>query len=370
LARPILIGGFGNYFIPIILGGSDLIFPRINLLRLTLLPMGIVFLLSRILCDGGRGTGWTIYPPLSREGHIGTSVDLVIFRLHIAGISRMVARINFMSTCLKGKGRLRLESLVLIIWTIIITTFLLIISLPVLACGITILLFDRTLNTAFFEASGGGNVLIFQHLFWFFGHPEVYILILPAFGIIRHATLALTGKDEVESHLGMIYSIIRIGLVGCVVWAHHMYLTGIDSDSRAYFTASTIVIAIPTGIKVFTWLLTITETHIKWNPVLCWTMGFLFIFTFGGVTGVILSNAVLDISIHDTYFVVGHFHYVLSIGAVFGIFTGVIIYWPLVRKLVYQSSIMQSFFNQFFFRCKYYFYTYTFFRTSRLSTKV
>lgn len=188
------------------------------------------------------------------------------------------------------------------------------------------LLFDRIINTCFFDAASGGNVLIYQHLFWFFGHPEVYVLVLPAFGIIRHATITLTGKSEVERYYGMVYSIIRIGLIGTVVWAHHIYMTGIDADSRAYFTAATIVIAIPTGIKVFTWLLTLCDTSSKPNPVLLWTLGFLFIFTFGGVTGVILSNAVLDIPFHDTYFVVAHFHYVLSIGAVFGIFTGICLY--------------------------------------------
>lgn len=348
MVMPVLIGGFGNYLLPIMLGCSDLIFPRLNILSLSLLPMGLIFLLVRFVREGGRGTGWTFYPPLSSEGHGGISVDLRIFRLHIAGISRIVARLNFMTTVLKGKGSLTLESLVLMVWTLVVTALLLIIRLPVLACGITMLLFDRTLNTSFFEARGGGNALIFQHLFWFFGHPEVYILILPAFGIISHSTMALTGKDRVERSLGMIYRIMRIGLIGCVVWRHHMYMTGIDADRRAYFTAATMVIAIPTGIKVYTWLLTIRETYMKWTPVLCWTFGFLFMFTFGGVTGVILSNAVMDITIHDTYFVVGHFHYVLSMGAVFGIFTGIRMYWPYVRKLAYQRSMMQGFFNQFF----------------------
>jgi len=249
---PVLMGGFGNYLLPMMLGCSDLIFPRLNMLRLSLLPMGIIFLLVRFVREGGSGTGWTFYPPLSSEGHGGLSVDLSIFSLHIAGISRMVASLNFMTTILKGKGSLTLESLVLIVWTLLVTTLLLIIRLPVLACGITMLLFDRTLNTSFFEARGGGNALIFQHIFWFFGHPEVYVLILPAFGIIRHSTMSLTGKDSVERSLGMVYRIMSIGLIGCVVWAHHMYITGIDTDRRAYFTAATMVIAIPTGIKVYT----------------------------------------------------------------------------------------------------------------------
>lgn len=266
---PTLIGGFGNYFLPMMLGAPDLIYPRLNLLRLWLLPVGIILLVMSIAVEGGSGTGWTFYPPLrGREGHYGARVDLRIFSLHVAGVSRLVGSFNFMTTILKGKGSLTLESLVLFVWTLIITTFLLIISLPVLACGITMLLFDRNLNRCFFEASGGGNALLYQHLFWFFGHPEVYILILPAFGIVRHARVILSGKREVERYLGIVYSIIRIGLIGCVVWAHHMYVTGIDADSRAYFTAATIVIAIPTGIKIFTWLLTLSESDLKSNPVL------------------------------------------------------------------------------------------------------
>lgn len=202
--------------------------------------------------EGGTGTGWTLNPPLSSEGHYGASVDLTIFRLHIAGVSRLVARFNFITTIFVGKGSLTLENLVLFVWTLIVTTFLLILRLPVLACGLTMLLFDRNLNTRFFSAEGGGNALLYQHLFWFFGHPEVYILILPAFGIISHATVMLSGKDVVDNYLGMVYRVVRIGLIGCVVWAHHIYVTGIDADSRAYFTAATIVIAIPTGIKVYT----------------------------------------------------------------------------------------------------------------------
>jgi cytochrome c oxidase subunit 1 len=209
-------------------------------------------------------------------------------------------------------------------------------------------LFDRNVNRRFFDAGGGGNALLYQHLFWFFGHPEVYILILPAFGIVSHATVIVSGKDDVDRYLGIVYSVLRIGLIGCVVWAHHIYVTGIDADSRAYFTAATIVIAIPTGIKVYTWLLTVSETDLEPNPVLRWIIGFIFMFTVGGVTGVILSNAVLDVNFHDTYFVVGHFHYVLSMGAVFGIFTGVAIYWPTISKLTYNRRSIQGFFNSFF----------------------
>jgi len=345
---PTLMGGYGNYFVPLILGAPDLIYPRLNLLSLWLLPAGIYLLTLRMSVEGGSGTRWVFYPPLASEGHYGASVDLRIFSLHVAGVSRLVGRFNFITTIIKGKGSLNLESLVLFLWTLIITTFLLILSLPVLAAGITIMLFDRNLNTCFFEARGGGNALLYQHLFWFFGHPEVYILVLPAFGIVSHSTVIITGKRDVESYLGIVYSIIRIGLIGCVVWAHHIYVTGIDADSRAYFTAATIVIAIPTGIKVFTWLLTSSDRKLKLNSSLSWVIGFIFIFTFGGVTGVILSNAILDVNAHDTYFVVGHFHYVLSIGAVFGIFTGISVYWPMVSKLLYNKNMIQSFFNLFF----------------------
>jgi heme/copper-type cytochrome/quinol oxidase subunit 1 len=343
MVMPTLMGGFGNYFVPIQVGAPDIIFPRTNILRLSLLPIGELFLLCGIASGGGAGTSWTYYPPLRREGHYGVSVDFSIIRLHIAGVSRLVASFNFMTTILKAKGPITIEGLLLFCWTLVVTSFLLVLRLPVLGCGLTMLLFDRNINRRFFDVRGGGNALLYQHLFWFFGHPEVYILILPAFGIVRHATVIVSGKDDVDRYLGIVYRVLSIGLIGCVVWAHHIYVTGIDADSRAYFTAATMVIAIPTGIKVYTWLLTTSETDLKPNPVLRWIMGFIFIFTVGGVTGVILSNAVLDVNFHDTYFVVGHFHYVLSMGAVFGIFTGVAMYWPVVGKLAYNQGPIQVF---------------------------
>nr|ALT55326.1 cytochrome c oxidase subunit 1 [Syphacia obvelata] len=350
MVMPIMMGGFGNFIVPMLLKSPDMSFPRLYNLSLWLLVSSLVLMLVSMFVDSGSGTSWTLYPTLSTLRHPGSSVYLVIFGLHVSGISSIVASMYFMFTIFNLRScSENLEYMCLFVWCIGVTSFLLLVSLPVLAGALTMMLFDRNFNCSFFNPVGGGSVLLYQHLFWFFGHPEVYILILPAFGIISHSILYLSGKKEVFGHLGMVYAVISIALIGSVVWGHHMFTVGFDMSTRLYFMSATMFIAVPTGIKVFSWLLTLLGGYFVVHPLLLWVIGFIFMFTLGGLSGIMVANPVLDNLFHDTYFVVAHFHYVLSMGAVFGILTGFCLWWGVLTGCCYSKVKMSIAFVFMFF---------------------